>query len=62
MRSLLLVMVVLLGGCASQDVIKSANAYRALTSGSYHGAGLNERVTNCIYDKIDVVNRGSRCN
>ena len=62
MRAILLASLILLGGCATQDVIVGANTYRALTGGSYHGAGLNERITNCIYDKIDVVNRGSRCN
>jgi len=37
-------------------------AYKGLTSGSYHGAGLEERVSNCVKDIFDPNNRGSGCN
>jgi hypothetical protein len=66
MKALAIVaMALLLGACSQttgQNVIVGINTYKALTSGSYHGAGLEERVSNCVKDVFDPSNRGSGCN
>lgn len=48
-------------GTTGQTAIKGANTVRALNSGSYSGAGLNERVTNCLIAAVDTNNRGGPC-
>jgi predicted small secreted protein len=66
-RIILLVAVgMMLSGCLAhtstgRDIIKGANTVRILTNGSYHGAGLEERVSNCVKDIFDTNNRGSGC-
>lgn len=47
---------------ACSQSIKTVNTYKVLTGGSYHGAGLEERVLNCAKDIFDPANRGSTCN
>lgn len=67
MKALVLLIVAgMLSGCLAHNstgrtIIQSANAYKHLTGGSYHGAGLEERVGNCIRDVLDPSNRGSGC-
>jgi len=64
--ALVLLLGFMLSGCLShtntgRNIIVGANTYKHLTSGSYHGAGLEERVGNCIKDIFDPSNRGSGC-
>ncbi len=59
-------MGLMLSGCLShtetgRQIIVGANTYKHLTGGSYHGAGLEERMGNCIKDIFDPSNRGSGC-
>jgi len=65
MRILLIGLMLLTTACSQttgQKVIIGYNTYKGLTSGSYHGAGLEERVSNCVKDIFDPNNRGSGCN
>lgn len=64
--ALVLLLGLMLSGCLShtntgRNIIVGANTYKHLSGGSYHGAGLEERVGNCIRDIFDPSNRGSGC-
>ena len=60
--------LVVLSGCSTTQgqsqghtVIKGVNLARAVSSGSYSGQGLNERVLNCFMASVDTNNRGGPC-
>jgi len=51
----LVIGVMMLSGCSA------TNTARMIKNGSYSGAGLEERLTNCLVDALDPSNRGSGC-
>ena len=62
--ALALVALVLLPACSTttgQTGIQTVNLVRSIGSGSYSGAGLNERVLNCFMASVDTNNRGGPC-
>jgi uncharacterized protein YceK len=59
---LTVIAMTLLAGCGTitaKDAIKGANAIRNISTISK--AGAVERASNCIKDRADPSNRGSRC-
>ncbi len=60
----IIILGLMLSGCnttTGRTVIQTANGIKFLTGGSFHGAGLEERTSNCIKDIFDPSNRGSGC-
>jgi hypothetical protein len=59
-----LVALVLLPACSTttgQTSIQTVNLVRSISSDSYRGQGLNERLINCFKASVDTNNRGGPC-